>query len=103
MKIVNKELLREFSAKRRCEYCKSPVDGCDPHHIHSKGAGRVDIAENIAALCRSCHASAHANGSPSRDELLAIAAKREGTTPDAIVNKVYRIRRDKSCKVKVIG
>lgn len=99
MRIINKPLLRRFAEVYRCEYCGCRTPGADPAHIFGRGAGRVDIPANIVSLCRQCHTSSHAGGYPTFDDLLLIAAKREGVTPEWIVDEVYRIRRDRSCKV----
>jgi len=43
-----------------CEVCQR--DATDFHHIKNRGMGGsklLDGPENIAALCRSCHKSAH--------------------------------------------
>jgi Fe-S oxidoreductase len=103
MRVVCKRLLREFAAKTTCEFCGIHCpDGCDPAHLYSRGAGRVDIRENLCSLCRECHTRSHAGGEPNREQLLAIAAKREGTTPDEITEKVYRFRRDDRVKIWVV-
>ena len=100
MKIINESLLQVFREKTRCEHCRKQCrQGCDPAHIFSRGAGRVDIHENLVSLCRSCHTSSHAGGSPTKAEMLAIAAKREKTTAEKIIDLVNSIRRDDSRKV----
>ena len=94
MKIVDEALLDEFRSARKCEFCRERTPrGADPAHIFSRGAGRVDIRENLVALCRNCHLENHAGKMPGRSALLAIAAMREVTTADAITEKVYWIRR----------
>lgn len=103
MRIVCKRLLKEFAAKTRCEFCgRHSSTGLDPAHIWSRGAGRVDVKENLVSLCRECHTRSHAGHEPTREQLLAIAAKREGCTPDDITEMVYRLRRDDSCKIWVV-
>lgn len=97
MRIEDDKLLASFRWPS-CEWCRAIGAvaahwGCDPHHILSRGAGRVDIAENIVSLCRVCHGNNHAGNSPYPFDLLELAAKREGTTPEAIVAKVQKIRR----------
>ena len=97
MKLVDERLLDKFRAAWRCEYCKRQMpSGCDPAHIFSRGAGRVDIAGNLIALCRWCHVKAHAKTEGvriTRQELLEIAARREGVAPEWVEDEVYRIRR----------
>ncbi len=94
MKIVNKKLLKTFTVPGLCECCHCPCpDGRDPHHLFTRGAGRVDIPENLVSLCRECHNSFHMSGRPCLTELLEVSAKRNGTTAEAIRAKVYEIRR----------
>lgn len=92
MKLVDEEALDQFRGPGLCEWCGKKTSNRDPHHIFSKGAGRVDIKENIIALDRHCHTMVH-SGAITRSQMLEIAAKREGTTPEEITNEVYRIRR----------
>ena len=102
MKVVNEELLAVFRTKRRCEFCHAPSLGrLAPHHVHTRGAGRVDIAENLIALCPmfcggNCHAKVH-DGKLSRPQMLEAVAKREKMAPEAITMKVYEIRRAEHC------
>jgi hypothetical protein len=89
------DVLAEFRSPGLCECCGLPCpDGRDPAHIFSRGAGRADIRENMVSLSRLCHTRSHAGQSPRRWRLLIIAARREGTRPKAIRDKVYQIRRD---------
>lgn len=96
MAIVNEELLAEFRRKPQCEYChKRTRTGLDPHHIFSRGAGRVDDRYNLIALCRVCHVRFH-GGLIRRGDLLAIVARREGVTPESCEQHVYDMRRQRS-------
>jgi len=59
-------------------------------HIHSRGAGRVDIRGNLIALggafdC-NCHGLTH-DGKIGREELLLLTALREGLTVESIVDE----------------
>ncbi len=100
MKVIDSQLLKRVKEAVRCEWCHRPTpDGADPHHIHSRGAGRLDIRENLCSLCRWCHSSNHNGKEPTRAQLLDMVAKREGTTAEAIVEKVHRLRRNTLCKV----
>lgn len=92
MRIIDEALLQEFRYVWQCEFCNRSTPGCDPHHIFSRGAGRLDIRENIVSLCRKCHQLNH-DGKITRAELLDIVARREHTTAAKIVAKVYRLRR----------
>ncbi len=68
------------------------MTGLDPHHVFSKGAGRVDVAANLIGLCRACHNGVHA-GTIKRDRLLTIVAKRERITVEEIQLTVWTLRR----------
>ena len=51
MKLIDEALLDRFRHAERCEWCgKKTPQGCDPAHIFSRGAGRVDIAGNLVSL-----------------------------------------------------
>lgn len=52
MRIENKRLLREFAKATRCDFCGRHTQGCDPAHLWSRGAGRLDIRCNLMSLCR---------------------------------------------------
>ncbi len=91
MKIVDDGLLSQFRGCL-CEWCRLRVYS-EAAHIFSRGAGQVDIRENLVALCRFCHDENHRGHEPMRDQLLMIAAKRENTTQDKIKREVWRIRR----------
>ena len=97
MKVFDDDLLWEFRRKRTCEYCKHPLHYyAHPHHVHSRGAGRVDISCNLIALGAAfdcnCHGRVH-SGSIERMEILTIVARREGKTIEEIEQEVWRLRR----------
>jgi hypothetical protein len=93
--MTDDDLLAEFRSPGLCECCGVPcLDGRDPAHIYSRGAGRADCRENLVSLSRECHTRSHGGHAPRRWRLLIIAARREGTRPKAIRDKVYAIRRD---------
>ncbi len=92
MKVVDRNLLREFSALGPCEFCGWNSQR-HAHHIYSRGAGQVDIRENLVGLCWRCHRQNHDGHEPKRNQLLQVAAWREGTTPHAITAEVHRLRR----------
>jgi len=90
---VSNELLREFTYARHCELCLMPTPGgAHPHHVHSRGAGRLDIKINLISLCPDCHRRFH-DGHIDRKTLLEIVALREKTTVEAIEDEIYRLRR----------
>jgi 5-methylcytosine-specific restriction endonuclease McrA len=104
MRIEDEKLLARMKQPGLCEYCGRPcVDGRDPHHLHTKASGRLDIKENLASLCRECHNGFHNSGKPSFAELLSIVAEREGMTPEEIVEKVHRLRRTDLCETWVVS
>lgn len=94
MKLIDEDLLAAFRSKRRCELCAQPADGpLDPHHVMAKGMGgasRVDVRENLLALCRECHCNVHA-GNIHRDVCWLIVALREGLTVDECRARVMRV------------
>ena len=93
MIIIDQELLFEFRCKRKCEKCGKKTDcGLDPHHVFSRGAGRLDIRINLIALDRQCHCLVHSGVIKKRD-LIDIVSKREGLTPDELTTEIYRLRR----------
>lgn len=94
MRILDPDMLDRFRSAWRCEWCgRYMPTGCDPAHLFSRGAGGPDAAINLASLCRWCHRSSHDGNEPTREQLLRIVAAREGTTPEAIVEEVHRLRR----------
>ena len=97
MRIENESALDRCRYAVACEYCgKKSRTGRDPAHIFPRGLGdakRLDIDVNLVALCREDHSRSHAGGSPTKSELLAIAAEREKTTVEAITEVVHFILR----------
>lgn len=97
MRIINKLLLDEFRAQAECELCGRQLrHPAEPHHIHTRGAGQLDIEVNLIALggfddCK-CHEKAQNGIIPLRC-VLAVVALRTGWTPEAIVDEVHRLRR----------
>ncbi len=103
MKLINEKLLAEFRRKPACELCLEPTpQGCDPHHVYSRGAGRVDVRANISGLCRRCHQLVEADVE-AKAKLIRIVATREGRIASDIFFEVCAIRADQSVKVKVIS
>lgn len=93
MIIENEKLLQSFREATRCELCGSPTpQGADPHHLMTRGAGRVDIPGNLASLDRCCHMTVHAKDQIA-SELKQIVAKREGVPWDVIEESVWFFRR----------
>lgn len=89
--------LAQCRSRRRCEVCGKGgrQAAC---HIFTVGSGRVDAPWNLVAMgldpfrdC-DCHHRHHEGKRPTRADLLAIAARREKTTADAITEAVGYIR-----------
>lgn len=99
MIIKNESLLESFRTGGLCEWCGAKCKQREGAHIYSRGTGRVDARWNLVSLGSSltfqcpCHRNSHAGSKPYRGDLLAIAAKREGTSADAITEAVHALRR----------
>lgn len=97
MKIIDKKLLAEVRRCGECGWCKKPLRfAAEPHHLFSRGAGRIDQPWNLIALggpwdC-DCHGEFH-RGHIRRYDLLTVVAQREGRSQDEIEEEVWRIRR----------
>ena len=83
MRVLDPDVLAEFRARGRCEWC-GEVCPVAPHHLYAVGAGggsRLDLRLNLAALCVACHDGLHArNRDPSREELWELVARRHALT-----------------------
>lgn len=94
MKIIDPMLLDTFRSQCHCELC-GRRKAVQPHHLWSRGMGgssRLDIPENLIALCRDCHDRAHA-GLVRRRALQLLVADRESVSVDYLEETVYRLRR----------
>ena len=92
MRIEDPQALRQVAETCRCECCnKHCPTGAAPHHLFSRGAGRLDIRLILQPLCLECHADFH-NGKISRAFLLGKRAKKERTTAEAITQVVHWLR-----------
>lgn len=92
MKVVNEDLLDRFRAPVPCAWCRIRV-ATDPHHIFSRGAGRLDVAINLVSLCRLDHCNAHDGHQPTREQLLQIVSRREKLPVETILDRIYLLRR----------
>jgi hypothetical protein len=94
--VINEALLAEFRAKPFCEVCGAPNKvGLDPHHLHHKGLGggsRLDIVENLLAVCRDCHSHIH-SGLADREHLWWLVALRQEKMVDQIKEHVWEMLR----------
>jgi hypothetical protein len=92
MRIENPQALRQVAETCRCECCnRACPTGAAPHHLFSRGAGRLDIRLILQPLCLDCHRDFH-DGKISRAFLLAKRAKKERTTAEAITQVVHWLR-----------
>lgn len=96
MRIKSQKVLLSFENAGRCEFCETPCLQRERHHIHTRGAGWVDLRCNIIMLggpfrC-ACHAKFH-NGGICRAEFLTVVAARDNTTVEAIETLIYLVRR----------
>lgn len=93
-RIIDEKLLKAVRAREQCERCgrRGFVQAA---HVFGKGMGgwrRYDIAINLIGLCVVCH-QRHHYGILATENLLEIVARRERTTPQAIREKIWRLRR----------
>ncbi len=105
MRIIDNRLLAEFRSAGPCEVCAKWCRKREAHHIHTRGAGRLDVRINLIALGSTeqrqcaCHRNAARIG---RAAFLEIVARREQTTVDAIIEEIYRLRRLPQPRVELV-
>ncbi len=101
MKVIDNDLLNEFRHAGICEFCLRRVTNREPHHIIGRGMGggrRMDVRINLISLCAEfsggahCHTLVHV-GRIGREKLLAVVARREGLSVDALERELHRLRR----------
>lgn len=93
MLIEREDVLAELRQATECGWCKKPTPhGCDPHHLCTRGSGRVDAYFNLMPLCRACHTSHHAGNEPLREHLFAMQAVIWNCQQDDILCAVHMIR-----------
>lgn len=92
MKIIYGPAKSAARSKDCCEWCKKPR--ClEAAHIFACGAGggtRIDADFNLLGLCAGqfgCHAAHHRGDHPTRDDMLAVAAYRDGVLQTEIKAK----------------
>lgn len=87
MTIVDDDVLADFRSSGQCELCGRRVYPLDPHHAFLKrgmgGGSRLDVPENLAALCRICHHECETQTAVA-DTVRRIVAKRHGLTTAVI-------------------
>lgn len=98
MRIIDESVLDRFRGPGRCDWCGKTVRSRDAAHIFSRGAGQVDHPWNITSLCTvfsggdNCHAMSHAGHEPTRHDLMACVAAREGILQAHIEAFVWLVR-----------
>jgi hypothetical protein len=101
MPIIDEAVLDAFRGPGFCELCGKRVRRREPHHLTARGFGggtRYDVRINLLALCATfsggdnCHHAAH-ESKVSRENLLAIIAKREERTAESIQEELWRLIR----------
>lgn len=93
--IIDPALLEEYRLRCKCELCGKEVrGGTQPHHLFTRGAGRMDVSFNLAALCAPCHHAIHLNA-VWKPRLFGIVAAREGMTVEQLKEKLWELRRRK--------
>ncbi len=95
MTIEDDNLLAEFRSAGCCEICGKFCKARDPHHWCQTGLGggsRLDIRENLLAVCRECHMGIHA-GQIGRVHTLFLLAQREGKKPEEIQEYIWQLLR----------
>lgn len=93
MTIRDEVVLRSFRGPGPCAWCGVQAHTREAAHVVAKGMGgrpldvRINLVSlgiggwvGVRAVC-NCHAQSHAGHEPTSEQLLEIAARREGTTP----------------------
>jgi hypothetical protein len=97
MKYHDEKVLEAFRTKPKCEWCGLVLFGwrrAEPHHVFARGMGdafRMDIPENLIALCWRCHGMAECGDLP-RLSVLTMIARRQGVNYDDLVLFLQRLR-----------
>lgn len=91
MTIVDDALLEQIRQQWLCELCGHRRK-VEPHHVWSRGAGRLDVSGNILALCRPCHQLAH-QGLIRRVALQLLVAHRERLSLEELEKHIFELRR----------
>jgi hypothetical protein len=82
-----------FRLKQRCEGCwETPAESLDPHHLLSRGGGRMDVTFNLCALCRECHTKVHDGKALRFGDPWDIVAARERRPKADIIRAIEFLR-----------
>jgi hypothetical protein len=92
MNVVDEKVLDRFRGPGKCEWCGHLRKRLDAAHIFTRGAGRLDLPINLVGLCHWCHVCHHNGATPTRAQLLVVAAIREGWPPDAMESCIHYLR-----------
>lgn len=95
MIIKNDALLATYRTAGPCEYCHKSCREREPHHVYTRGAGRLDVPCNLLSLGKAfecgCHREVH-DGKIARAAFLSVVARRERVTVEVIERVVYCLR-----------
>lgn len=98
MIIRNERFLDTQRGPGFCEYCRKHVRSRSPHHVFTRGSGRIDCRFTCLSLCdvfsggSSCHHRAH-SGEIARADLELLLADINGVMQADVLSAVYLIRR----------
>lgn len=91
----NKKVIKELRSEHDCcERCGN-MNNLEVAHVISRGAGGIDMRENLIVLCgkasmsQGCHGANH-RGEIKANELFKIIARREGVTAETCRKRVRR-------------
>lgn len=89
------EALLEEHRHGPCEWC-GRMGQTDCAHALSRGAGGPTVECNLVALCRRCHTMNHNGQRPTKEDLLALLAMREGyPSAEALRVWLWQLRRQR--------
>lgn len=95
MKIVRDETLAQFRGPGLCLLCGRWYLELDPHHAFIKrgcgGGTRLDLAENLAPLCRTCHTIAESCSQAAADVQYRVTQRHGCDDPGVIRDWLQQI------------
>lgn len=95
MKIIDDACLAQFRSPGLCLLCGRWFLELDPHHAFWKrgmgGGTRLDLPENLAALCRRCHTTAESNSEAAADVQYRVAQREGCDDPQVIKDWLQKI------------
>ncbi len=96
MRVISEKTLALFRGSGRCENCRGLFSHRHAAHVFARGiggGGRIDHPWNLVSLCALCHRDSHEGRSPSRNDLIALVARREQMTFAEVLAELLRLRR----------